>query len=57
MRSKVNDHAEDGTFEGDIERSTDSIMNADGGSLADNIAAESREWSTIMKKNLNWFEK
>ena len=43
MRSKVNDHAEDGTFEGDIARSTDDILSSDGGSLADNIAAESRE--------------
>jgi len=42
MRGKVNDYSEDGVFDEDIDRNTDAILNSDGGSLADNIAAESR---------------
>lgn len=41
MRSKVNDVSEDGTFEDDISRRTDGILDTDGGSLANNIASES----------------
>jgi len=42
MRTKVNDHAEDGDFDEDIARRTDSILESDGGSLAANVASESR---------------
>jgi len=43
MRTKVNDHNEDGDFDdSDIRRSVDDIRNADGGSLGANVAAESR---------------
>jgi hypothetical protein len=42
MRTKVNDHNEDGTFDdSDIARRTDAILEADGGKLGDNVAAES----------------
>lgn len=44
MRSKVNDHAEDGDFDEKISRNIDSISANDGGSLAANVAAESRNW-------------
>lgn len=43
MRTKVNDHAEDGVFDdSDIARNVDSIYERDSGSLASNVAAESR---------------
>jgi len=43
MRTKVNDHNEDGTFDdSDIARGVDTIREEDGGSLAANIASESR---------------
>jgi hypothetical protein len=42
MRGKVNDFAEDGDFDEKISRNIDAISDADGGSLAANIAAESR---------------
>jgi len=45
MRNKVNDHAEDGTFDdSDIERSADAAYAQDHGSLAENVAAESHAW-------------
>lgn len=42
MRTKVNDFSEDGDFDEDISRRTDSILNFDGGNLASNVASESR---------------
>jgi len=43
MRTKVNDHAEDGDFDdSDIARGVDTIKESDGGSLASNVASESR---------------
>lgn len=44
MRTKVNDVSEDGKFDEDISRRTDSILNFDGGNLASNVARESRNW-------------
>jgi hypothetical protein len=42
MRSKVNDFSEDGDFDEKLSRNIDSISSRDGGSLAANVAAESR---------------
>jgi len=45
MRTKVNDHNEDGVFDdSDITRRTDAILSNDGGRLGENVAAESRAW-------------
>jgi hypothetical protein len=43
MRSKVNDVAEDGAFNDDIARRVDAAVASDSGSLAANVAAESRK--------------